>query len=533
MEYYHYEPLPLSTPGNHYFRLLEIFPNTKKDEPLKVHLRTFRLEDKPTYECLSYVWGASNDDHEVLIERDGELKKFNIRKNLNDALRALRDPSKPRILWADALCINEADHEERNSQVALMGLLYWSASRVNIWLGLDPRGVAQTAFDTIKPISIAHWRNDGSMSQFSLAQADALDPTVWKGVTELYQNPWFGRVWVQQELGLSREAYFYWGDSPPVDIRDVFGFDIWMECTGDAVRARFIGDASAVRGSRNLWLQYSRVTRSNWPGDNDHFMAVNPFLQILVDGSNCKATDPRDHVYAFLGHPAARRRNAYKNDLSTDYLEMCNGTSQTIVAPNYQKSVDEVYLEVARKLLLQHDDLRLLGAVSHSDETMKSDFPSWVPRWNANQHSKTIGTWPGGWPTKIEVPGIASMHILENSLHVQGLVISAVSNLPKWTQESVDYAVADTFRKNSNMELLYGRRIFETKDGQKGLVQNVAQVGDDLVLLVGAYTPCILRRVEGTKFKLVGNCMVFDLQDDQLNKIINEGRERIQEIILI
>ncbi|KAI1134263.1 hypothetical protein F5Y05DRAFT_422837 [Hypoxylon sp. FL0543] len=534
MEPYHYEALPQSTQGSHYFRLLEIFPSTKKDEPVKVHLRTFRLEDKPTYECLSYVWGTSSDDYEVLIEgENGGLKKFKIRKNLNDALRALRHASERCTLWTDALCINEADHEERNSQVALMGLLYWSASRVNIWLGQDPRGVAKAAFDAIKPISAAHWRNDGSMSQFSQAQADALDPTLWRGVTELYQNPWFGRVWVQQELGLSKEAYFYWGDAPPVDVRDVFGFDIWMERTGDVVRARFIGDASTVRGSRNLWLQYSRVTRSSSLADDDHSMATNSFLQILVDGSNCTATDPRDHVYAFLGHPAARRRNAYENDLSVDYWEMCNSASQTIVAPDYKKTTEEVYLEVAEKLLLQHNDLRLLGAVSHSDATIKSDFPSWAPRWNANQHRKTIGTWPGGWPTKIEVVAVPSMHIHENALRVQGLIISAVSSLLRWSQGSVNSTLAEAFRRNSNMELLYGRRIFQTRHGHKGIVQNIVQAGDDLVLLVGAYSPCILRHIEDTKFKLVGNCMMFDLQDDQLNKIINDGQEKIQEIILI
>ncbi|KAI0835056.1 hypothetical protein F5Y06DRAFT_143198 [Hypoxylon sp. FL0890] len=484
MECYRYETLPQSTQ----FRLLEIFPSTKRDEPLKVNLRAFRLEDRSTYESLSYVWGTSNDDNEVLIEgEDGECKRFKIRKNLNDALRALRHPSETRTLWADALCINEADHEERNSQVALMGLLYWSASRVNIWLGLDPRGVAKAAFDAIKPISTAHWRDHGSMSQFSQAQVDALDPKLWRGVTELYQNPWFGRVWVQQELGLSREAYFYWGDAPPVDVRDVFGFDIWMECTGDAVRARFIGDASTVRGSRDLWLQYSRVTRSNGPGDNSHFMATNSFLQILVDGSNCKATDARDHVYAFLGHPAARRRNAYENDLGVDYWEMCNGANQTIVAPDYRKTTEEVYLEVAKKLLLQHDDLRLLGAVSHSDATIKSDSPSWAPRWNANQHCKTIGTWPGGWSTKIEVAGTPSMHIHENALQVHGLVISSVSSLLRWTQESVDSTVSEAFRRKSNMELLYGRRIFQTQDGHKGLVQNVVQAGDNLVDSINSY----------------------------------------------
>ncbi|KAI1100363.1 hypothetical protein F4804DRAFT_336310 [Jackrogersella minutella] len=533
-EYYRYEVLPQSGPENHHFRLLDILPSASKEEPLQLRLQTLRLEDDPDYECLSYVWGNSDEDHDVLIVgNDTELRKFKIRKNLHDALRALRHPSQSRTVWADALCINEADNVERGRQVALMGLIYWSASRVNIWLGLDPRGVAKGAFEAMRPISAAHWRSDGSMSSFSKEQAAALDPVPWVGVTELYRNSWFQRAWVQQELGLSKEAYFYWGDAPPVDVRDVFGFDIWMENIGDVVRARFIGDASGVRGTRNLWLQYSRVTRTDWPGDHEEFMATNPFLQILVDGSNCKASNSRDHVYAFLGHPAARRRYAYENDQSMNYQEMFHDTSQTLVTPDYSKAVEEIYLELAKKLLVQHGDLRILGAVSHPGGTIASDFPSWVPRWNANQHRKTIGVSVVLWPKTFEVPGIPIMRIDDNTLHVQGLTISTVSSLIRWSQECVDYTMPDVFARHSTIELLHGRRLFQTQDGEKGLVQDIVQVGDVVVLLVGACSPCVLRHVEGRKYKLVGTCMMLGIQDHELNEKINKGRENISEMELI
>ncbi|KAI0887743.1 uncharacterized protein GGS22DRAFT_197712 [Annulohypoxylon maeteangense] len=537
IEDYRYTALPEQGPGDLYIRLLDILPGGPKDEALRLGLRTTRLEESPTYECLSYAWGTSDGDREekevFVVGPNAESFKLRIRKNLNDALRALRHSSRSRTIWADAICINQEDHEERSSQVILMGLIYWSASRVNIWLGPDRRGVAKMAFEAVKPISAAHWETDARLSSFSKEQAAELDPVPWEGVAELYRNSWFERAWVQQELGLSKEAYFYWGDSPPIDVRDLFSFDLWMESVGDSVRARFIGDASGVRGTRNLWLQYSRVTRSDWPGDPDQFMAENPFLQVLVDGSNCKATDPRDHVYAFLGHPAARRRNAYENDQSMNYAEIFIDVNHTFITPDYRRTVDEVFLDVAKKLLVQHNDLRILGAVSHSTGTIASDYPSWVPRWNANQHRKTIGISVSIWPTKIDVPGLPTTRIEVNALHVQGLVISTVSSLLKWTKECIQVATVDVFARKNTIEMLYGRRLFQTKDGRKGMVQDIVQAGDVVALLVGACSPCVLRHVEGGKFKLVGTCLMLGLADDDLNDMINNRRGQIQEMIIV
>lgn len=43
-----------------------------------------------------------------------------------------------RVPWADAICINQQDIYERNSQVLLMRHIYEGAEQVLIWLGKDP-----------------------------------------------------------------------------------------------------------------------------------------------------------------------------------------------------------------------------------------------------------------------------------------------------------------------------------------------------------------------------------------------------------
>ncbi|KAL9035893.1 MAG: hypothetical protein Q9180_004608, partial [Flavoplaca navasiana] len=115
------------------------------EDPIQCSLRTTSLDDNPKYETLSYAWGAPVFDHTVLV--DGAVLK--VTKSLHDALRYLRprkqcsgavdEPPWDRdaigVLWVDAICINQADLDERSSQVCLMGDIYRRGARLHVWIG--------------------------------------------------------------------------------------------------------------------------------------------------------------------------------------------------------------------------------------------------------------------------------------------------------------------------------------------------------------------------------------------------------------
>jgi hypothetical protein len=61
------------------------------------------LEDLPVYESLSYAWG----DPDVSISIRLEGKHFHVTTNLESALRHIRFPDRERIMWIDAVCINQ------------------------------------------------------------------------------------------------------------------------------------------------------------------------------------------------------------------------------------------------------------------------------------------------------------------------------------------------------------------------------------------------------------------------------------------
>jgi hypothetical protein len=85
----------------------------------------------PRFWALSYTWGTEMSKNLVTVNGH----QLTITENLDVALRHLRDATESRILWIDALCINQEDIEERNSQIQLMSCIYGAAKQVVIWLG--------------------------------------------------------------------------------------------------------------------------------------------------------------------------------------------------------------------------------------------------------------------------------------------------------------------------------------------------------------------------------------------------------------
>ena len=89
--------------------------------------------------ALSYEWGNPKEKAPVFL--DGT--EFNITLNLEKALRHLRFADVPRVLWVDAICINQSSIQERGEQVALMGQIYTSSSTDLLWVGEDDGQSAQ------------------------------------------------------------------------------------------------------------------------------------------------------------------------------------------------------------------------------------------------------------------------------------------------------------------------------------------------------------------------------------------------------
>lgn len=167
-------------------RVLDIYPATSFEDEIQCNLSTISLQDtqRKQYEALSYVWGKETSEQPVWVNGHS----CTVTKNLEIALRYLRFKDAPRTIWVDALCINQADLEERTAQVAFIQVVYTDASRVLVWLG-----EATDATDEAIEFMV---NNEDELSRTKGTERQALLRPVYKGIHELLRRPWWSRIWV-------------------------------------------------------------------------------------------------------------------------------------------------------------------------------------------------------------------------------------------------------------------------------------------------------------------------------------------------
>jgi hypothetical protein len=293
------------------------------------HDRSLLQQESPPshYEALSYVWGEPVYTC-TLTTSQGCIS---LTPNLKQALQHIRLPDSVRPIWADAVCINQTNLQERGQQVKLMGQIYSKAGRVLIWLGTDPHHRAHTAFVALnwEHPSYQRWRDRYDFVGSSLT-----------AITDVLKFPWFSRLWVVQELLLAAGATFFWG-SEQIDFK-YFHFALLI-CLLD------------LGLPPQQWMLKSRPNRE--------------FLRLLAQTRALQCSDERDRIYAMLSLGYSE----------TDQLSQMI----TTIEPDYTKPAGDLFSEVARLCVQCNKVLELLAEVCHDPrKDAASIFPSWVPKWS-------------------------------------------------------------------------------------------------------------------------------------------------------
>ncbi|KAK4096091.1 hypothetical protein N658DRAFT_399013, partial [Parathielavia hyrcaniae] len=113
-------------------RLLQLAPAASYHDLLVGDMVEMDLEQaRGTFTALSYTWGLPDWSHNLLLEG----YQFVIGANLDAALRRLRSETSTTTVWADAVCINQRDMEEKLHQIRSMANIYSDAGTVLLWLG--------------------------------------------------------------------------------------------------------------------------------------------------------------------------------------------------------------------------------------------------------------------------------------------------------------------------------------------------------------------------------------------------------------
>lgn len=114
------------------------------------------------------------------------------------------------IFWVDALCINQADMDERASRVLQMGSLYAQACTVVVYLGKWEN--CAIAFRLIEGLGHdSDWHHhDAALTQEILCSFGMeLSPqTAIAYLCEFFSLPWWSRLWIVQEYALAQCVIF-------------------------------------------------------------------------------------------------------------------------------------------------------------------------------------------------------------------------------------------------------------------------------------------------------------------------------------
>ncbi|KAL3602190.1 hypothetical protein FPOAC2_06490 [Fusarium poae] len=443
-------------PGRN-FRLLKILPGSS-DDALACELFVSDLDNSTPYTALSYVWG--NPDKVADLELSGHACK--ITRSLSDGLRRLRKLDEAHIAWADAICINQNDNDEKGHQVDLMGAIYDNANHVVVWLGPDPTSSASEAFRCLQTINYKlytgtdkeyFYPNEGEMPTVYMRTEANPEPREMsrpvgrrsvhssvlgeKGtdcVGKLFDLSWFSRVWVLQEVGLAGSATAIWGDDS-IEFGEIASF-IWNVYYTEELRHALGADISQTLSGAplyavwNVWSTYEKteswIYRTPLLRTCAELIADQcsiDFVLVLEASRYFSATHQLDHVYAFLGHPKAR------NPV----------TKVPWLQANYSLDVQEQHRLLAASL--SQDSLNFLVQTHQTEESLKlgSGYPTWVPMWNKKTQNHADAFWEA-WDASLrkEEGNPPNASVDGNRLKVSGLIIGVVDEFTQ-TMESSDF----------------------------------------------------------------------------------------------
>ncbi|KAL8691812.1 MAG: hypothetical protein Q9218_003058 [Villophora microphyllina] len=438
---YLYDPLP----AEGWTRILELHPGIG---PLSCSFSCENIADlAPNFEALSYVWGSNAPETTITIKCNG--RSLSIGPNLSSALNHIRHEQIPRRLWVDALCINQKDTHERSLQVQHMSEIYANAQGVLVWIGEDQHHEAEECFDLIRKTTaylIGEFMRYSSVEEIPpIPYHELIDANVpkWDMVRRMMESAWFNRVWVLQEIGLARSAIIQYGKatmkwSQLIELLLFVSYRADIAMRIGHVKAGLIWDLFdgiwCSFGNETTWRNELPLTRSlNKVG------GVQNLIDVLAVTRPYQATDQRDRIYAFLGHPLAAG-NSKKEDATEQLTQTMEGgtrrtlnrrTSSGLMPADYDKSLDEVYLETATHVLKTDENpWTVLSSVDHkpNSPSLSGQRPSWVPRWDEGWYTYWLG-YPTMWYRaggKTSVPFEATVSETGALLMAQGLVLDTI-----------------------------------------------------------------------------------------------------------
>ncbi|KAF7559809.1 hypothetical protein G7046_g4351 [Stylonectria norvegica] len=412
--------------------------------------------------AVSYVWGDNERVHRIYAGKaiithvpdsitihmapSEKLSGYMlVTDNLRQLLQAVRSKDSYIPLWVDSMCINQNDIAEKTSQVQQMTSFYGVASCTIIYLGEHDRTM-QMAFVAIQVLAaMANWETEKLPRFLSSGWPTTLrhkemiyknypprigpetwqehDP--WEAFMAFLRLPWFHRMWIMQEVVISRNPVIVTSSS-------ILSWDTLLEACRVVERGNMHEvDAGRVHINIPLHLEMQRQSLRNFitasekgpvPDDSElmrEMVEKNHFLVLQVRTRGCRATDPRDHVFAILG--------------------IAKGGGDYLPKADYSLSLVEVYVRISYAWYKNQNrrPLTWLSCVNGSYDA--ADLPSWAPDWRRSwdilplyasvQDGGGVSGAEGKKRCMVEFPPLKTPMVLPLRIRIRGCQILRVKDV--------------------------------------------------------------------------------------------------------
>lgn len=356
-----YAHKPLTSPRS--FRVLELLPSLRYESAVSCEIREACLDDNVEYEALSYVWGKKQPDYSVSVGTE----TLAVTPNCLSALRHLRREFRRRVLWVDAICIDQRESQpsirERNHQVELMGKIYSEAHTVLVSL------------PTYKVITILKQINCVEVLPFNplrkwlcRALVDMWNGwlnycSVYEAINWILWTDWWYRAWTFQEQALARRCVILSGRRS-ISMRDLM----------QAIHSTSLLGSRVAEPMKELtpiaFASHNRLNYETYKQQEAARSAQNPRLlakTVLTGALFMEATLPVDRIYALYS--------------------MLVMYGLPLPEPDYNKAFEVVYEETVWAWIHQWQDLSILQTAASPEYVQ--NLPSWVPAY----HLSRKGDW--------------------------------------------------------------------------------------------------------------------------------------------
>ncbi|KAG4429939.1 hypothetical protein IFR05_014579 [Cadophora sp. M221] len=179
-----------------YIRLLILHPVLARSTEIKCTLKDFAMDKAPEWEALSYAWGEAECDRRITVNG----REIFVRQNVLRALWHLRSEN-DRVLWVDALSINQGNIAERNHQVMQMSRIYRNSWRVLVWLGVEN----DKSDEALKCIASVNYRKNGTL--WCHHHNEEFRPDQLGPIRRLFEREYWSRLWIVQECLVAKDAF--------------------------------------------------------------------------------------------------------------------------------------------------------------------------------------------------------------------------------------------------------------------------------------------------------------------------------------